>query len=322
MEALLHLTSFPSVTVDTAAMQASAADDDAAPDGNAALEEKMWHVLMLLESDRLSEAAMMLDTLNFTPSSTTTPPLYTAWMWLERMNIYIVRLDYLMAVDAAEHSLRALDGIVVKKGDDYLAILAGLLYNLARVHNATGDSSRATKELDKAQKLYERLAKKDEARFSVMLTYAVEASMLIYHSRQRQMEVFAHYNELTEQYSTLVEGGNKEALSSLVDSLQKEGDIMLVMGNHRSAMKYFTKALRYQKRISTEMGMKELTLSIGLARSLMRIHGHRNKAEELLTSLRQLAQRLGATAELGEIASLLDKKDKNSRIMTLLKGIF
>ena len=321
MKPLLHHTSLPSFKTDISAYKAAVASTGTLPDGDVPLEAKMWYVLQLVEQNRTADAALLLDTINYNPNALT-PPIYTAWMWLVRMSIYIARADYLMAGDAAERTLRALDAIVVKKGDDFLAILAGVLYNLAMLHNASSENSRAAKELAKAQKLYERLVKKDESQFATMLTYAVEASMLIFKSRQQQMEVFAHYHDLTEQYSGMVEGGNRDSIAQLVDSLHKEGEIMLEMGNHRDAMKYFTKALRYQKRISSEMGMKELTLSIGLARSLMRIANRRESADQLLASLQPLAQRLGATEAQAEIASLLDKKDKNNRIMTLLKGIF
>ncbi len=321
MKALIHSTSFPSLTKDIADHQKVITETGALPEGDVDLDVKMWHVLYLLENNRQSEAGLLIDTLNYEPSINT-PAIYTAWLWLTRMSIYISHSDYVMAIDAAVNSLHAVERVQVKKGEDFLALIAGMLYNLAAVHHATGENSRATKELSKSQKLYERLAKKNEARFATMLTYAVEASTLIFKSKQKQMAVFAHYHDLTEQYSGMVEGGNVEAVSHLVDSLHKEGDIMLEMGNYRDAMKYFTKALRYQKRISGEMGYKELIMSIGLAHSLMHIAKHRESAEQLLTSLMPLARRLGDVEAQNSIMSLLDKKSKNRTIMSLLKSIF
>ena len=321
MKALIHKTSFPTLSEDISARQAEIMETGVLPADEVSLDVKMWYVLYLLEHDSQSEAGLLIDTLNYEPHIST-PANYTAWLWLSRMSIYIERKDYVMAIDAAVNSLHAVDRIQVKKGDDFIALLAGILYNLAVVHNATGENSRAAKELSKSQKLYERLAKKNETRFAEMLTYAVEASTKIFKSKQKQMAVFAHYHDLTEQYSGMVEGGNVEALSHLIDSLHKEGDIMLEMGNYRDAMKYFTKALRYQKRISTEMGRKELVMSIGLAQSLMHIAKHRESAEQLLSSLMPLARRLGDVEAQNSIISLLDKKSKNRTIMSLLKGIF
>jgi glycerophosphoryl diester phosphodiesterase len=97
---------------------------------------------------------------------------------------------------------------------------------------------------------------------------------------------------------------------------------MLEMGNSRNAVKYYTKALRYQKKLGEKMGLRDLQLSIGLAKALMRLINRRTAAEQLLRSLLPLAQRLEATAEAHEIQDLLNNKNKNVNIMTLLKSIF
>ena len=97
---------------------------------------------------------------------------------------------------------------------------------------------------------------------------------------------------------------------------------MLEMGNSRNAVKYYTKALRYQKKLNVAMGERELQLSIGLSKALMRLINRRAAAEQLLTSLLPLARRLGASREVIEIENLLAGKSKNFNIMSLLKGIF
>ena len=109
-------------------------------------------------------------------------------------------------------------------------------------------------------------------------------------------------------------------MAHLVDSLEREGDIEMSMGNHRNAVRYFTKALRYRKKLSRTMGLPELRLSIALARALLRLVNRRTAALQLLNSLRPLAQRLGARAETYEIDDLIDRADRNFNIMTLLKG--
>jgi glycerophosphoryl diester phosphodiesterase len=80
--------------------------------------------------------------------------------------------------------------------------------------------------------------------------------------------------------------------------------------------------LRYQKKLGDKMGERDLKLSIGLAKALMRLINRRAAAEQLLRSLLPLAQRLDATAEVHEIQDLLNNKNKNVNIMTLLKSIF
>ena len=140
------------------------------------------------------------------------------------------------------------------------------------------------------------------------------------------MNVLAHYQTASELYMSELDSGDanetRTAMSNLVDTLGKEGDIMLEMGNSRNAVKYYTKALRYQKKLGDKMGERDLKLSIGLAKALMRLINRRAAAEQLLRSLLPLAQRLDATAEVHEIQDLLNNKNKNTNIMTLLKSIF
>ena len=254
------------------------------------------------------------------------PELYAAWLWLARMALLIDSGNPSLSLGAAENALLVLSNHLGKKNEDFNAIVVALLYNLALAHHDMGDNSRAAKELTKAQQLLERLAKRNEARFSAMLLMAVEASTEVIKSKTKQMNVLAHYQSASELYMSELGQGDANAtriaMSNLVDTLGKEGDIMLEMGNSRNAVKYYPKALRYQKKLGEKMGMRELTLSIGLARALMRLINRRAAAEQLLRSLLPLAQRLDATAQIHDIQDLLNNKNKNVNIMTLLKSIF
>ena len=140
------------------------------------------------------------------------------------------------------------------------------------------------------------------------------------------MEVLKHYDDEVKLYTSMLNNGDskktREALINLVNSLKKEGDIMLELGNGRNAAKYYTKALRYQKKVSTHMGHKELTLSIRLAKALSKVANRRDSADQLLQSLQPLARKLNATNEMIEIENLLNNKNKNTNIMSLLKSIF
>lgn len=331
MKPLLLDSSFPKLVNDITVAKAQIDQLNKMPDFDAMsremmLEVKLWHVYYLITNDHSGDAAPMIDTLVFDESYSDMPHLYVSWLWLARMTIFISNSDFMLALGAAENALLQLVEITNKKKEDFLAILASLLYNLASVHNSIGDGARAKKELTKCQKLFERLVKKNERRFSPMLLYAVEASTSIIISKTQQMNVLKHYDDEVKLYTSMLNNGDskktREALINLVNSLKKEGDIMLEMGNGRNAAKYYTKALRYQKKVSTHMGHKELVLSIGLAKALNKLANRRDSAEQLLQSLHPLAKRLNATNELIEIENLLNNKNKNTNIMTLLKSIF
>ena len=290
-------------------------------------EMQMCYIDYLITNNRDLEAEQMLEELIYDDERMQQlPELYAAWLWLARMTLLIDGGNPSLSLGAAENALLVLSNHVGKKTEDFNAIVASLLFNLALAHHDMGDNSRAAKELTKAQQLLERLAKRNEARFSALLLMAVEASTEVIKSKTKQMNVLAHYQSTSELYMSELDSGDanatREALSNLVDTLGKEGDIMLEMGNGRNAVKYYTKALRYQKKLGEKMGERELRLSIGLAKALMRLINRRAAAEQLLRSLLPLAQRLDATAEEHEIQDLLNNKNKNVNIMTLLKSIF
>ena len=291
------------------------------------LDMTMSYVLFLVRDQRTTAAMQAIEYLVYADDNDRLPALYASWLWLARMSLMIADGSHTLALSSAESALQQLSEIAGKKSEDLLAQLAGILYNLAMIHHTTGDSSRAAKELTRAQKLYERLAARNDTRFSAMLLYAVDASTDIIQSRTKQMNVLAHYQQTTELYTAMLnQGGDagktREALNALVDTLKNEGDIMLQMGNGRNAVKYFTKALRYQKKLGEPLGHKDLILSIGLAKSLLRLINRRAAAEQLLNSLLPLARRLQAHNEVIEIENLLLGKTKTNNIMTLLKGIF
>lgn len=288
------------------------------------LDMTMTYVLWLMNDNRTAQASQVVDYLVYADDADQIPALYMCWLWLTRMSLFIIEQHYALALGCAESALQQLTTMTGKRHDDFLALVAGILYNLAFVHHSTGDNSRAAKELTHAQKLFERLAKKNEQRFSAMLLYAVEASTAIIQSRSKQMSVLEHYQKTADLYTSQLESGNDthQAMNMLIDTLKKEGDIMLDMGNGRNAVKYYTKALRYQKKLNEALGVRELQLSIGLAKGLMRLNNRRQAAEQLLTSLLPLARHIGAPEEVIEIENLLAGKNRNFNIMSLLKSIF
>lgn len=331
MEHLLIETSFPQLRNDMTIAKAQIESTAQLPSGeglspDVVLDMTMTYVLFLMNDTRTAQASQVVDYLVYADDAEEMPTLYLTWLWLVRMTLFIYEDHYALALGCAENALQRLATITTKRNEDFLALVASILYNLAHVHHSIGDNSRAAKELTHAQKLFERLVKKNELRFSAMLLYAVQASTDIIHSRSKQMNVLEHYQKVADLYSSQLEAtdGNdtRQAMNMLIDTLKKEGDIMLEMGNARNAIKYYTKALRYQKKLNEALGLRELQLSIGLAKSLLRLNNRRQAAEQLLNSLLPLAHRLQASNEVIEIENLLAGKNRNFNIMNLLKGIF
>lgn len=238
--------------------------------------------------------------------------LRLAWVQVVSMWITADNEDYAATIDNGIEVLRTLISTADHKNIEFLSLAAGTIYMLAFAHYKLGESKKAEKELYKAQKLYERLARKDNERFTPALMAAVEASTEVFKSKLKKMNVLAHYQVATELYQGKVSAGVTDAIGSLVDSITAEGDIHLKMGNYRDAVKFYTKALRYQKRISASLGMKELRISINLGRALLQLTNRRASGEQLLHSILPLAEKMGATNEIEEINSLLKNPNKST----------
>ena len=332
MNSLPITTALPRLKNDMTIARAQMANTGTMPptkglDDSLVTEMKMCYIEFLIANKRDIEAEQVIEEFIYDDDCMQQlPDLYAAWLWLARMALLIDSGNPSLSLGAAENALLVLSTHTGKKTEDFNAIVAALLYNLALAHHDMGDNSRAAKELTKAQQLLERLTKRNDTRFSAMLLMAVEASTEVIKSKTKQMNVLAHYQSASELYMSELDSGDanatRTAMSNLVETLGKEGDIMLEMGNGRNAVKYYTKALRYQKKLGDKMGERDLKLSIGLAKALMRLINRRAAAEQLLRSLLPLAQRLDATAEVHEIQDLLNNKNKNVNIMTLLKSIF
>ena len=235
--------------------------------------------------------------------------LLLAWVQVMQMWMLAAAGDYKAVVTCGVDVLHTLVAVLDRSGVEYLSLVAAAIYLLALAHYSEGESKKAEKELGKAQKLYERLAKKDNDRIAPVLMAAVEASTEVFKSKLKKMNVLAHYQVATELYQGKVSAGITDAINSLVDSITAEGDIHLKMGNYRDAVKFYTKALRYQKRISASMGEKELRISVNLGRALLHLSNRRAAGEQLLRSILPLAEKMGATAEAEEINSLLADGD-------------
>ena len=185
-----------------------------------------WFILYLLNNKLTEQAEKELARMNRDAYDGT---LGGVWLYLAEMAVQIELNDFSEALTAGEHAVRMLANLDVERTqEDYMAIVAAVIYNLARVHHIVGENVKAEKELLKAQKLLEKLAKKNKTRFGASIVNAIEASTTIFNSRLKQMNVLAHYQVATDLYLDKAHKGVTQAIYDLVDSLQKEGDCVIL----------------------------------------------------------------------------------------------
>lgn len=324
MKPLAHEMAFPALGSDIEQWKEQIIETGTLPmelmEGEQSNDVRRWYILYLLSEGLIEEAKNSLATINRNGYVGT---LGGAWLSLADMTVGIELNELSEALLAGEEALKRLAEVEEDRSNpDFIAIVAGVIYNLAMVHHAVGENVRAEKELLKAQKLFEKLAKKDKQRFGSSIVVAIEASTTIFNSRLKQMNVLAHYQVTTDLYLDKANKGITQAINDLVKSLQQEGDLHLKIGNYRDAVKYYTKAIRYQKKITDKMGEWELRMSINLARALLQIKNRQSTGEQLLKSLLPLAERLDAVSEKNEIQALLEHKGKSFDFLSFVKKWF
>ena len=324
MKPLAHEMAFPALGSDIEQWKEQIIETGTLPmelmEGEQSNDVRRWYILYLLSEGLIEEAKNSLATINRNGYVGT---LGGAWLSLADMTVEIGQDRYSEALVAGEETLKLLAAMETDRSHpDFIAIVAGVIYNLAMVHHKVGENIKAEKELLRAQKLLEKLAKKDKQRFGSSIVVAIEASTTIFNSRLKQMNVLAHYQVTTDLYLDKANKGITQAINDLVKSLQQEGDLHLKIGNYRDAVKYYTKAIRYQKKITDKMGEWELRMSINLARALLQIKNRQSTGEQLLKSLLPLAERLDAVSEKNEIQALLEHKGKSFDFLSFVKKWF
>lgn len=226
------------------------------------------------------------------------------------------------SIEAIVALLKELTTATDKRSIEFKAIAATTIYYLAYVCHGNGASDRAEKQLVKAQSIFEVLASKFPERFDAPLLTTVEASTTVFRSRLKQLNTLAHYQVAISAYTASLSTGGKKALSNLINTLHKQGDLLLKMGNDREAVKYYSQAIKYLNKKDSTLGMEHLRISISLGKALLNLFNRQDTARQLLQSMIPLAVSLKADNELEDIEYTLahaPQKDIIDKIKLLFK---
>ncbi|MDE6491285.1 MAG: tetratricopeptide repeat protein [Muribaculaceae bacterium] len=227
------------------------------------------------------------------------------------------------ALKAGADALTCLAGTPRRKDDLYLSTLAATLYDISLIHSELHRYRQAEREITKALKLFERLAKSSPERYAPAVMLALDASTAIYRSRIEQVNLLAHYQVATTTYIEMARTGTGDAASRLIDSLGNEGKTLACMGRHREAVQFFTRALRYLTRMEPEFTVRHLSLSVDLGQSLLETTATRDKGIHLLNTMLHKSTRLGADDEHLRIVNILiEAKNPSLSILSLWHKIF
>ena len=231
--------------------------------------------------------------------------------------------DISEAVVTAASALNLLAQEPKRKDEPFLAVLGSLLYDVAFLHAGRSEFKQAERELEKAIKIFERLAKTNPARYGSAVIMAQNASTSIYRSRVKQVNLLAHYQVATSTYLQMVNSGIEDATSRLVESLYTEGRTLAQMGRHREAVQYLTRALKYLTKINPIFDHRQLTMSIDLGEALLNVPASRDKGIHLLNPMLHKATKINAGEEHRRIVDiLLNAKSRRLDILGIWHKVF
>ena len=235
--------------------------------------------------------------------------------------IAVALQQYEKAGERIVGSLQLLAACDNKKNTEVTAMTAALLYDYAVLCHNNRRKTKAEKALGKASAIYNRLQKSQSERFVEAAAYTAAATTEIYRSKIKMLNTLAH-QAATEYYTDAVKSGAAEAMNSLINSISKEAETMFEMEHYRTAVRLYTKAVRYQQKLSPKFGIKELRLSLQLAEALLYLPMRKETGIRLLETLQASAKKLKAEKELEKINAYLNGQLKaESSITAFFKNL-
>ena len=236
--------------------------------------------------------------------------------------IAVALQQYEKAGERIVGSLQLLAACDNKKNTEVTAMTAALLYDYAVLCHNNRRKTKAEKALGKASAIYNRLQKSQSERFVEAAAYTAATTTKIYRSKIKMLNTLAHHQAATEYYTDAVKSGAAEAMNSLINSISKEAETMFEMEHYRTAVRLYTKAVRYQQKLSPKFGIKELRLSLQLAEALLYLPMRKETGIRLLETLQASAKKLKAEKELEKINAYLNGQLKaESSITAFFKNL-
>lgn len=171
------------------------------------------------------------------------------------------------------------------ESSEFRAMLVALLFDLSELHYELKDYKQSEKELEVLFRVLENLIKEDGERFGKYHILAMELSTRILRSRKKTMELLVKQQINAGQLYDKVNAGVVAATDRLVDSLRNVGELLASSGDYRGSLKFYSEAIKLSKRRSGRVTVKEIEMSIDMAKIMMRMRQMRPRAQRLLDAV-------------------------------------
>lgn len=214
------------------------------------------------------------------------------------------KADHDAAIACVVKSLLHLAVAKDKASAEVKSILANLMYVYATACLAANSCSKAEKAICRASRIYNELVSSGKLQFLEASAIVAKSSLKACRSSVKRLDAIDRHSMATASLFADADEGSRNALARLVDAVVAEADEMLAIGRYRIALRYLTKAIRYQRQLSGKPGLKDLQLAIRLAGALLYVPLRRDTGMKLVLATKRAAEAMNAQHELAEIIRL------------------
>lgn len=231
-----------------------------------------------------------------------------------------IRQDrYLEAMERTVAALKLMREFPDYNNPEFRTLFVVLLFDLAEIHYCLKNYKQSEKEVEVLFKVLDNLVKTDEQRFAHYHILAMELSTRIIRSRKKALDLLLKQQITTGSLFEKVNSGLASATDKLVDSLCKTAELMAATGDIHGSLKFYAEAIKYSKKRTGRVTLKEVRLTIEMAEVMMRQRAMQPRAKRLLEAILPHAVSLGSMELEKNINSLIGVIDAEAEPQTKWK---
>lgn len=222
---------------------------------------------------------------------------------------FISQEKYLEAMERTVNALTILRNFTNYQNAEFRILFVALLFDLAEIHYFLKNYKQSEKEVETLFKVLDNLVKVDEERFGHYHILAMELSTRILRSRKKALDLLVKQQINTGSLYEKVNSGMAAATDKLVDSLCATAKLLAATGNIRESLKFFAEAIKYSKKRTGRVTLKEVKMTVEMAEVMIRQRTMLPRAKRLLEAIKPHAETLKATQLEKDINSLIEVID-------------
>lgn len=216
---------------------------------------------------------------------------------------------YLEAMQHTVDALRIMREFSDYKNPEFRTLFVVILFDLAEIHYGLKNYKQSEKEVEVLFKVLDNVVKTDEERFAHYHILAMELSTRILRSRKKALDLLMKQQMVTGSLYEKVNSGVAAATEKLTDSLCKSAELLAATGDIRESLKFYAEAIKYSKKRSGRVTLKEVKMTVSMAEVMMRQRSMQPRAKRLLEAILPHAESLKAEDQKQEIISLIGVLD-------------